>query len=314
MKKKIILNYVLEGILTVLLVTFLSFLLMRLAPIDAAEAYVKRSTPRPTNEMIIAARQNMGLDKPLLIQYGNWLKNAVKLDFGNSLLNHQPVANDLIYAAINTLKINGISFLLQCLFVLIIAWVEFMLFEKKAKFILTAITILIISIPPFYIATIYMDVFAVKNGLLNILNTNGFFRYFSPAICIALPAAVFHGRLLGSIINKERKKDYIFFIRCRGISENRIFFSHILPNGLIVLLPIFLQNTGMIMANSGVVEMMFNVPGAGYLLINHTIERDSSMIHACLLFFALVMVFMNIVSKILRLLLSDESEGEGVII
>ncbi len=259
--------------------------------------------------MIVEAREKMGLNEPLFIQYGNWLKNAIQMDFGKSLINNQSVKDDIEFTAKNTLKVSALSTLLQIILVFSIAWLEYMIIDKKGKSFFNMITILLVSIPTFYIAFLYMDVFAVKANLMSIINSSGFLRYFSPALCIALPAAAFHGRLLGSILNKERKKDYVFFLQCRGLSDNKIFFCHVLPHGLLILIPIFMQNLGLIMASSGVIEKMFNVTGVGYLLIDHTIARDASMIHACLLFFAVVMVITNVSGKILQVVLGQENRG-----
>jgi peptide/nickel transport system permease protein len=112
-KLKIILKILMEGIVTLLLVTFLSFLLMRLAPIDQAEAYARRNTVQPSPDKIQEIRIQMGLDKPLAKQYITWLERAIHLDFGNSLTNNKPVIDDLVFASRISIKIILISVFLQ---------------------------------------------------------------------------------------------------------------------------------------------------------------------------------------------------------
>ena len=173
------------------------------------------------------------------------------------------------------------------------------------------LTILLISVPTFYIASLYLDVFAVRAGFIKVVNASGFLRYFSPAFCIALPASAFYGRLLGSSLIKEAGKDYVFFMRCRGLPEWMVLLRHVLPHGLLFVLPSFMQNIGMIMASAGVIEKMFNVPGVGYMLVDHVLARDAPMVHAILLFFALVFVVTNIVGKALRIGLGEKAGDVG---
>lgn len=297
-----------EGIVTLLLVTFLSFLLMRLAPIDQAEAYARRNTVQPSPDKIQEIRIQMGLDKPLAKQYITWLERAIHLDFGNSLTNNKPVIDDLVFASRISIKIILISVFLQIPLGILIGSLEYIFSKKRIKILLDMITILFISIPTFYIASLYLDIFAVKVGFIKVVNASGFLRYLSPALCIALPASAFYGRLLGSSLIKEGKKDYVFFLKCRGLPEWIILLKHILPHGLLFVLPSFMQNIGMIMASGGVIEKMFNVPGVGYMLIEHVLARDAPMIHAILLFFAFVFVITNTLGKTIMVGLGDAKE------
>ena len=300
-----------EGVLTLLLVTFLSFLLMRIAPIDQAEAYARRNTVQPTQERIAEIRADMGLDKPLLQHYVKWLSGVIQLDFGNSLTNNKPVWDDLLFAAGISLRIIILSVLLQIPIFILIGCGEYLLLNQRGKLILDIITILLISIPTFYLGSLYLDTFAVKAGLIKVVTASGFLRYFSPALCIALPASAFYGRLLGNSLIKEQNKDYVFFLRCRGLPERTILLRHVLPYGLLFVMPSFMQNIGMILAGAGVVEKIFNVPGVGYMLIDHVLARDAPMIHAILLFFALVFIFTNTLGKAIQIWL-NKTEGDAV--
>lgn len=304
-------QYVLEGLFTLILVTFLSFLLMRISPVDPAEAYARRNTVQPSSEKIEEIREKMGLNDPLIIQYSTWVLKAITFDFGNSLTNNQPVKNDLVFAVGCTLKISAISIVLQIILTLIIGFIDYYVSQRKSQLLLNLITIILISIPPFYIASLYIDVFSLKLNLIKVINSSGLMRYLSPAICIALPSSVFHGRLLGKIFNKIRKREFVNFLQCRGLSDTKILFNHILPHGLILIIPTFMQNIGMIIASSGVIEKMFNIPGVGYMLIEHVIARDAPMIHAIILFFSIVLIITNILGKILQNSLIRGAVNEG---
>ncbi len=130
---------------------------------------------------------------------------------------------------------------MQLLIIFLIGSIEYFLYASWKKIVLDIFTIVLISIPPFYIASLYIDLFSLKLNWINVINSSGFMKYFSPALCIAIPSSIFHGRLLGSIYTKIRKQNFIYNLQSRGISEVKIYFTHILPHGLILLVPLFMQ-------------------------------------------------------------------------
>lgn len=314
--KNDMLQYVLkkaaEIILTLLIVTLLSFLLMRLSPIDPATAYVKRNTPIVTEEQIQVARVQMGLDQPLPVQYGKWVKNALHLDFGISLGSGYPVWEEISEALPITLTIVFLAAVIMGLGIIAFGCLNFFLRDHVAGYLLICLYIAGISIPPFYLASLYIDVFALKLDWMTVAGNTGFSRYFPPALCLSVLGIALYSQLLSKGMEREMNEDYAFYARCRGLSESRILLFHALPHAIAAVIPSFLQMLGLFMAGAVIVESVFSLPGIGHLIINSVIERDSPMIHAEVLILALSFVIFNVLSDILqRCLQGDKEEQEG---
>ena len=303
---------VLEVIFTLLIVTLLSFLLMRLSPIDPATAYVKRNTPIVTEEQVKTARVELGLDKPLFIQYGTWVKNAIHLDLGISLGSGHPVIKEIRKVLPVTLTVVLLAAAIMSVGIILFGSLNYFLRDQMAGYLLTFLYIGAISIPPFYLASIYIDVFALKLGLMSVAGNTGATRYLPAALCLSVLGIALYSQLLGKGIEKEMNEDYAFYARCRGLKESRILVCHALPHATAAIIPSFLQMLGLFMAGAAIVESVFSLPGIGHLIIESVIKRDSPMIHAEVLVLAFAFVIFNIFSDVLqRWIQKDRTKKEA---
>lgn len=313
--KKNILQYTIkkgtEIVMTLLFVTLLSFLLMRLSPVDPATAYAKRNNPIVTEDQIQSARIELGLDKPLMIQYVTWVKNALKLDFGVSLRSGHPVIEEIGKVLPITLFVVMLSALVMSIGILLFGCLNFFFRNNIVGYLLTCIYIIGISIPPFYLASVYIDVFALKFKLMSVAGNTGLVRYLPPALCLSILGIAIYSQLLAKGIEKEMNEDYSFYARCRGLKDSRILMFHALPHAITAIIPSFLQMLGLFMAGAVIVESVFSLPGIGHLIIDSVIERDSPMIHAEVLVLAFSFVVFNILSDIIqRCIQRDKIEKE----
>ncbi|MDU5080496.1 ABC transporter permease [uncultured Tissierella sp.] len=295
-----ILEKTVEIILTLFIVTILSFLLMRLSPVDPATAYVKRNTPIVTEEQIQEARIELGLDKPLISQYFIWTKNALHLDFGISLKNGQPVVKEIQKVLPVTLTVVLLSACIMSIGILILGSIYYFLRNSIANYFLIFICIAGISVPPFYLASVYIDIFAVRLGIMSVVGNIGLMKYLPASLCLSIVGIALYSQLLGKSIEWEMNEDYAFYARCRGLKESRILIFHALPYAVGALLPSFLQMLGLFMAGAAVVESVFSLPGLGHLIIDSVIHRDSPMIHAGVLVLALSVVLFNVMADVLQ--------------
>jgi peptide/nickel transport system permease protein len=299
---KFILSKILELMISLFIVTVISFLLVRLSPIDAAEAYARRSYAAFsfTAEQMDSLRKEMGLSRPLPQQYIKWVADAARLDFGNSFVSGRSVFLEVTNAISVTVKIVLLSAVIQAVLILLLGSLCYLMRKKVIGHILIFLCIAGISIPPFFIATMYIDIFAVHFGISSVVGNMGIMRYLPAAFCIAVGCIAFFTQLLSRNIEKEMNLDSAFYARCRGLSEIRILFCYGLPQAIIGILPSFFQMLGLCMAGSAIVERVFSLPGLGYLIIDSVMYRDSPMIHATILFLAFSLVIFNIISDVLR--------------
>ena len=311
--KRFILSKFLELFTTLVIVTVISFLLVRLSPIDPAEAYARMSYAAFsfTPEQMNALREEMGLQLSLPEQYVQWVGNAIRLDFGNSFVSGRPVFNEVMQALSVTGIIVLLSAVIQAVFILLFGSLSYLTGRTPIGHLLIFLCIAGVSIPPFFLATTYIDVFAVRLGVTSVVGNTGLLRYLPAAACLAVGCIAFFTQMLSRNIEKEMNIDSAFYARCRGLSETRILLRYGLPQAVMRILPSFFQMLGLCMAGAAIVERVFSLPGLGYLVIDSVLYRDSPMIHATILFLAFALVVFNILSDILRRAFQRNPAGKG---
>ena len=196
---------ILELLLTLLIVTFLSFLLVKLSPVDAAEAYARRTFMLYTPEQLDELREEMGLNQPLLVQYGTWVGNALHLDFGTSLVNGRSVLGEVSRAMGVTLSIVLIAAVIEAVGILLVGSLCYWCRRKWAHLLLVFVCIVGVSIPPFFLASSFLDVFAVRFGWISVASSTGLMRYLPAAICLAVGGIALYSQLLSKNIEREMK-------------------------------------------------------------------------------------------------------------
>lgn len=306
---------IIEIVITLFIVTLLSFLLMRLSPIDPATAYVKRNTPIVTEAQIQDARLLLGLDKPLSVQYFIWIKDAFRLDFGISLSSGHPVMEEIGKVLPVTITVVFLAACIMSIGILLFGCLYYILRNKIGRYLLNFLCIAGISIPPFYLASLYLDFFAVRLGFMSVVGNSGLLRYLPASLCLSVLGIALYSQMLGKGLEREMSQDYAIYARCRGLTESRILIFHGLPHAASALIPSYLQMLGLFMAGAAVVESVFSLPGIGHLIIDSVIERDSPVIHASVLFLAFIIVILNAISDILQSFIQkdrtvEETKGE----
>lgn len=306
--KKYFCKKILEVIFTIFFVTLLSFLLMRMGTIDPATAYAKRSIGNPTIEQIEQIKVKLGFDKPLIVQYTKWLWGVAHLDFGSSLENGRPVWDKISLALPQTLQIVILSAIIQIVGIIFISSIFFLIPYRLPQKILKLLCVIGISVPSFYVATAYLDYFAVKKNIISVSGNTSGLAYLSPALCLGIFCISFYVPMLSDALKKENCEDYAFYARSRGFSESHILFEHILPRAVLGLVPSFMLNVGLCLVDAMIIEQIFSVPGFGYLIVNAVLERDSPMIHAAIFFLALILLLCYILSDLISFKIKNTLE------
>jgi peptide/nickel transport system permease protein len=259
---------------------------MRLSPIDHATAYVMRTTAIVTDEQIEEARIILGLNKPLVIQYLNWIKHSISGDLGISLTTGKPVVNELVKAVPISLKVVGLSSIIMLIGSIVLGYLQFLIKKKRKLFELIAISL--IAMPPFYVGLVYINVFNTK------------IKYIPAAICLSLFGIGFYSQMFFKRISQEMKSQHVFFSLSRGISEKKILIIDALPAAIIDLIPSFAQMIGIVLVGATVVEKVFSLPGFGHLIIKSVLNRDAPVIHGSVLVLAVILVVLNFLAEMIQ--------------
>ena len=310
---KFTLKKCLELVLTVFLVTMLTFILMQLSPIDAAEAYSTRMfKPLPESEIDLL-RQEMGLNEPVYVQYVKWLGDICRLDFGISYVDGISVIQKVSTAFVFTLNIISLAGIMSIAMTILLA--SLLYFSSKIRLLnnfITFVCYFLVSIPIFIYAAMVLHVLGMELHLINIVDNEGIMRFFPAALSFTLLISGFFAPMLANNLNKEMDLDSAFYARARGFSDKYIFFRHALPNAASPLLPIFFQNLASCMASAVIVESIFSIPGLGNKFIHAVMDRDLPVVYASILFLGVTFVIFLTIADILRKIIKRHERSGGV--
>jgi len=291
-------------ILTLFLVSIISFGAFRLIPGDAA---VLALGTEATNEQIEALRSEMGLDKSLSGQYFSWLKNFLTGNLGNSSRFRGASISGMILDRLPvTFALAGLSFI----FIILIAVPVSILSVRKensiADRIVATIAALNISVPGFFLGILFIWIFGlilkffVPGAYVGYEeNPAAFFGYLVfPALAIALPNAALVIKFLRSSIFREFQSDYVRTARSKGASHSRLLRSHVLKNASLPVITLLGMIAGEILSGSIVIEQVFGIPGIGRLLIASISARDYPMIQTLIIYIAFAVILANTIADI----------------
>lgn len=303
-----------QAIPLLLIITFIVFALVYLAPGDPVRTLLgaKPSTP----EAIAAVRARYNLDDPFLIQYGKWLWQMLHGDLGRSIAGNRKVVNiisdrlgvSLFLAAMSALLVLGGGIGLG-------AWAALRRGGWLDRFIVT-LGVLGISSPAFVTGIFLLYVFGVLLGLFPTFGAgDGFIDRFwhlvLPALALAFSVMAIIIKITRAAMLEALDKDYVTFARARGISAGRIIITYVLRNALIPVVTASGLVIVALVAGSIYVEATFALPGLGTLMVDAVTKRDIPLIQGTTLFFSVFVVLTNLVIDVLYTLIDPRIRFGG---
>lgn len=295
MKRKI--GYRLAHIFLVLLgVSFLSFLLMYVSPGDPVRAMYAVSGSIPSEEVLEQTREELGLNDPFFIQYGNWISNCLRGDFGTSYSKGEAVATLLMERVMPTIQLALLSLMIMVLVAVPIGVYSALRQNSILDYLLRGTTFISISMPNFWVGLLLLYVVAMKLGWLPVVsNQMNFQRLILPAVTLAIAMAGKYARQVRAAILEELRQDYVAGARARGLSERCVLWCHVLPNAVLPLITMLGLSLGSLLGGTAVVEVIFSYPALGSLAISAITSRDYPLIQGYVLWIALIYMAVNLV-------------------
>lgn len=295
MKRKI--GYRLAHIFLVLLgVSFLSFLLMYVSPGDPVRAMYAVSGSIPSEEVLEQTREELGLNDPFFIQYGNWISNCLRGDFGTSYSKGEAVATLLMERVMPTIQLALLSLVIMVLVAVPIGVYSALRQNSILDYLLRGTTFISISMPNFWVGLLLLYVVAMKLGWLPVVsNQMNFQRLILPAVTLAIAMAGKYARQVRAAILEELRQDYVVGARARGLSERCVLWCHVLPNAVLPLITMLGLSLGSLLGGTAVVEVIFSYPALGSLAISAITSRDYPLIQGYVLWIALIYMAVNLV-------------------
>jgi len=293
---KYILKRLLMMLPVILGISFLLFSIMNLTPGDPARL---RLGEFATQEDVEKLREEMGLNENFFIRYLNYLKDAVRGDFGNSYNTNLPVMKDILARFPVTLRLsfNGI-----CLAVLIGIPVGIISAVKQYTIVDTTsliLALLLAAMPVFWLGLILILVFSLKLDLLPSNGIDTWIHYILPSLTLSATSIATLIRMTRSTMLEVIRQDYIRTAKAKGANERRIVFKHALRNALLPVVTVIGINFGVLLGGAVVVESVFGIPGLGTLMINAVKMKDTPTVMASIMFAAMLAGVVNLAVDIL---------------
>ncbi|MBK1869584.1 ABC transporter permease [Taklimakanibacter albus] len=284
-----------QAIPVLLIITVAAFSVIHLVPGDPARVMLGS---RATDEAVQVLREQLGLDKPLVTQYLDFLKAAMRLDFGDSLFQRTAIGPIVAARAVHSLALVAYAVLISLVIAVPLALLSAIRRNLLADHVVRALTTLAFCMPSFWTALLLVLLFSIR---LKFFPTSGLgdspLAYLAsltlPAVSIGLYLTPILLRSLRASLIQTLGAEFVEAARARGFGEARILFKHVLRNSLIAMLTILGINVGFLISGAVIVENVFSIPGLGSLMVAAIVQRDYPVIVALTLVFGVVVVAAN---------------------
>ena len=273
-------------------ISFFVFLLIHLAPSDPASVKMSAGTGRVSSEALALMREEMGLNQPLLVQYGNWLFKFLHGDFGKSLMSDIKAEKLIIPAALNSIQLAIITLVISLGISIPLSIFLVRCQNQIVKLLFQLILFFKMSLPSFVIGYFLMYVFSVQLKWVPLLANQGGIGLILPIITIVIPVGAKFIQQFSALLEQELQQEYVKVLYYRGMEESKIFQRHLLKNIFPTMVTIILLSFGSLTAGVVVVETIFYWPGIGKLLMDSISLRDYpvvQMIVVCISFLYIVL-------------------------
>lgn len=295
MEIKSILKHIVQIVIVLIGISFLTFLLTYLAPGDPATAMYDAVGVVPSEEQLEETRISMGLDKPFLQQYLIWLSNCLHGDFGTSFSKNTDVLTLLKSRVMPTLKLTLTSLGLMLIFSIPLGILSAIYKNKLLDYIIRFLNFMGISMPGFWIGLMLQYIFAMKLDILPVISSGtGFQKMILPSVTLAISMTAKYTRQVRTAVLEEINQDYVIGAKARGISWKGILWKHVLPNSMLPLITLLGLSFGSLLGGATVVELIFSYPGIGQLIVSAVSYRDYPLIQGFVLWVSLMYMVTNL--------------------
>jgi glutathione transport system permease protein len=290
--------YVIKKLLSLPLIllgaSLIVFLAIRMLPGDPARLM---AGPQATQDDVSRMHTRLGLDDPLVVQYGHFVSGMLKGDFGTSLKSGQPVSAEMSERVPYTLGLALLAWMMAVILGIPMGMCAAIYRNHVADHVLMLVAIAGASIANFWLALIAMDTFSVKLGWLPLLGAEGWKSYILPSVCLGIFPMAVMSRMTRSSMVDVLGEDYIRTARAKGLAPFQVYFKHALRNALIPIVTIIALNFGSLIGGAVVTESVFNWPGIGRYLVDSVRYRDYPVIQGVTMITVASVVVMNLVGE-----------------
>lgn len=297
--QKYVLKRFLQLIPILLAITFLSFAMMRIAGSDAVEQKMENTGSAVSQEVIDAARKELGLDKPFLVQYFVWLGNLLKGDMGTSYISSKPVFSTFVSKLPATLLLTVTSILLTIIISIPLGILAAVKQNKFTDYLIRICSFLGNSMPNFFVALLLMYFFAIRLNVFPVIAEGvGLKSVAMPSLTLAIAMSAKYLRQVRATILEELGKEYVAGARARGVKFSVIMWKSVLKASLVTIITLLTLSVGSLLGGTAIVESIFMWDGVGKMAVDAINMRDYPIIQAYVMWMAVIYVLVNLITDL----------------
>ena len=297
------------GLITLFIVSLITFVGVEVLPGDACTTYLEREAYGPALDACI---KRLGLDIPSYQRYLDWAANVVRGDFGYSLSGEMPINEVLGPRVKNSLVLASVSILIGIPLAIVLGIITALWRDKLPDIIISTITIFSMTIPEFISATLLILIVAIwlgwLPGIVIIPSDATFYELLSniilPVVAISMIMTAHMARMVRSSVIQVMASDYVQMAILKGVPYWKMVFKHELPNALLPAINVVALTIAWLLGGVVVTEVVFNYPGLGRLVIESISNRDLPTVQALAIILATIYVGINLIADLMTLMLN----------
>ena len=279
-------------------VTFITYGLMYISPKDPVEMMLQASGTAPSKEVVDAMRHQLGLDRPFLVQYLGWLWNFLRGDMGVSYIDGKSVSGMLLTAIPNTLKLAVSSVLVTALFSVPLGIFTAVRQGRFSDNLIRFLSFIGNSLPNFVVSLLLLYIFALKLGWFPILSTGSLISLVLPTMALAIPMTGKYIRKVRAAVLEQLGKPYVDGGVSRGLKTRVILFKDVMRNAMITIVTLMSMSVGSLLGGTAAIEMIFVLPGMGYMVNSAINTRDYPVIQGFVVWMSVIYILINLLTDI----------------
>lgn len=289
-----------QMVLVLLGISFITFCLVMLAPGDPVRQMIAGNEDIVVSQLEIdALRHELGLDKPFIFQYLDWLGRVLQGNFGFSFMMRKPVLDALLDALPATVILALASSVFMLVFSIPLGIYTAVKQNTWSDYLVRGLTFAGVSVPNFWMGLMLLWVFALKFNIFPIIGGEvSIENLILPMTTLGIVMTSKYTRQVRATVLEELRQDYVMGARARGLSESHILWREVLPNALLPLVTLLGLAFGSLLGGAAVVEIVFSWPGLGYTVVQAITYRDFQTVQAIVLWIAFMYMLINLVVDI----------------
>lgn len=278
-------------------ITFLSFAMMSLAGSDVVtELYTNRGV-EVSQEIIDAKRAELGLDRPLIVQYGSWLLSMLQGDMGRSYVTGAGVFTTFLSKLPATLMLTAVSIIMTVAISIPLGILSAVRQDKWVDLMLRFCSFLGNAMPNFFVGMVLMQILSIQLDLLPIISNGvNFNSAIMPAMTLAISMSAKYMRQVRATVLEELNKDYVQGLKARGVRDSVILWKNVMKSSMLMIITLLALSIGNLLGGTAIIESIFMWDGVGKLAVDAINMRDYPIIQAYVVWMSIIYVVVNLIT------------------